>query len=420
MVREGRNVRMVIETAPLPIQMKCTKLLGQIERAWLTGKRRVWIEGGTYASKTWSVMQLLKFIASKHPEPLHITVISETVPHLKQGAMLDFRNIMGDDFRESCWNKTDFIYRWPTTGSWMQFLSADQPSKATGPRRDVLFVNQPNHLPKEVFRQADMRTHIFTIADWNPEGEFWFHQEECDKVDDEYVLKDQIGAVYIRTSYLDALEVLPPGKQHDIEELKDKDPNGWRVYGLGLLGKITNLVYPNFEQVDELPSGIMFYGLDFGSLADPTVLTAHVIVGDKLYSKELFYEYDAEMTNNKISMKMQLAKIGRPAPIYPDPDEPKSMTELRQMGWNIGETVKGKGSVEFGIKAVNNLFQHWTKDSLNCIKEQRNFRYVLDRNGNLTDNTTHRWSHGLDSRRYAVASHSTKPSIRKSKRSNTW
>ena len=164
----------------------------------------------------------------------------------------------------------------------------------------------------------------------------------------------------------------------------------------------------------------MFYGLDFGSLADPTVLTAHVIVGDKLYSKELFYEFDAEMTNNKISMKMQLAKVSRTAPVYPDPNEPKSMTELRQMGWNIGATVKGKGSVEFGTKAVNNLYQHWTKDSLNCIKEQRNFRYVLDKNGNLTDATTHRWSHGLDSRRYAVASHSTQPMVRRSKRSNEW
>ncbi len=406
---------MVTETAP--VQMKATKLLGQIEQAWLTGKRRVWMEGGTWASKTWSAMQFLKLVAEKNPEPLHITVSSETVPHLKRGAMLDFRNIMGGDFHESCWNKTDFIYRWPTTGSRVEFVSADTPSKFTGGRRDILFANEVNHFNKDTFRQADMRTRLFTIADWNPESAYWFHEEYLDK---EGKLLDGNDVYLSQLTFMDSPEIISRQKQAEIEGWQAKDPNWWRVYGLGLVGKIEGLVYPHFEQVDELPLGAIFYGLDFGSLADPTVLTAHVMVGDKLYSKELFYEYDAEMTNNKISMKMQLLKVSRTAPIYPDPDEPKSMTELRQMGWNIGETVKGKGSVEFGTKAVNNLFQHWTKDSLNCIKEQRNFRYVLDRNGNLTDNTTHRWSHGLDSRRYAVASYSNAPLARRSKRSNTW
>ena len=39
---------------------------------------------------------------------------------------------------------------------------------------------------------------------------------------------------------------------------------------------------------------------------------------------------------------------------------------------------------------------------MNCIKEQRNFRYILDKNGKLTDKTTHTWSHGMDARRYGV------------------
>lgn len=390
--------------------MRGTKLFEDILEAWLAGKRGIWIEGGTEASKTWSAMQFLKLICENHRQPLHVSVMSETMPHLKQGAMLDFKNIMGDEFNDNWWNKTDFIYTWASTGSWLHFFSADMPSKVKGPRRDVLFVNEANHLDRDTFRHADWRTRLFTIADWNPESAFWFHQEECVKDEnDEYVLKDDSRVYIKRITYLDALEVMSPGKREELEKWESKDPNYWRIYGLGLLGKITGLVYPNFGQVDELPDAPKFYGLDFGFSADPTVLTAHCIVGDKLYSQEMFYD-DTGLTNNQISMKMQLLGINRQASIYADPNEPKSAEELRQLGWNMRDTIKGKGSVEFGVKAVNNYFQHWTKDSLNCIKEQRNFRFIKKRDpitGNeyLSDDTTHSWSHGMDSRRYAVASH---------------
>jgi hypothetical protein len=39
---------------------------------------------------------------------------------------------------------------------------------------------------------------------------------------------------------------------------------------------------------------------------------------------------------------------------------------------------------------------------LNCIKEQRNFRYIADKDGKLTEKTTHFYSHGMDARRYGV------------------
>jgi phage terminase large subunit len=205
---------------------------------------------------------------------------------------------------------------------------------------------------------------------------------------------------------LDALEVLSPAKRQEIEAWEFKDPNRWRVYGLGLLGKVEGLVYPNFAQVDELPDGDYFYGLDYGFANDPTVCVKNVIVGENLYSKELFYD-DSALTNDQIARRMDLCKVERDRPIYPDPNEPKSAEELSQLGWRIGETVKGAGSVLFGIKKVNQYYQHWTKDSLNCIKEQRNYRYIEDKKhpGIFTDSTTHQWSHGMDSRRYAVASY---------------
>ena len=153
-----------------------------------------------------------------------------------------------------------------------------------------------------------------------------------------------------------------------------------------------------------MPMGNVFYGLDFGFLSDPTVLVGNVVLGDNLYSRQLFYDFSS-LTNGQIAQKLDLLGIGR-EPIYADPNEPKSAEELRQTGFNVKEAVKGKGSVAFGIQKVNNFNQFWTKDSLDCIKEQRNYRYLKDRlTGEFTGDTTHQWSHGLDARRYAVASY---------------
>lgn len=399
------------ETRPA-IEIRYNSLLALLNRAWQGGKRRVWLEGGTYASKTYSVMQFLSLLGEHYPDPLHMTVISETMPHLKQGAMLDFRTIMGDRLLDKLWNRTDFIYTWPS-GSWMQFISADNPSKAAGPRRDILFVNEANHCQRDVIRQADMRTHLFTIADWNPEGEFWFHDEELQhdedgKLVEPYELTNP-DDVYIHRTYLDALDVMPEGKRHDIERLELTDPNSWRIYGLGLLGKIAGLVYPNFSQVEGLPEGSCFYGLDYGFSSDPTVLTRHVIIGENLYSQEVFYDYNA-MTNDDIAREAILRGV-RSEPVYADGNEPKSAEELRRRGLNVIAVDKTNMRQKYRIQRVNQFYQHWTTDSVHCIKEQRNHRFLEDKqhSGRYTDDVTHRWSHGMSSREFAVCM--VKPSV---------
>lgn len=387
---------MTTATWTQPKEVILTSTFNKLMDAWLRGYRRVFIEGGTWSSKTFSVMQLLKLILENYKTPILATVTSESMPHLKRGAMRDWLKIMGDELIDSCWNKTDFIYTYPKSGCLLEFVSADQPAKLRGGRRQILFINEANNVARDSYREADMRTELFTICDWNPVSEFWFHDEK---------LADDSGNLYIHTTYKDALEVLPPGQRENIEAYQTKDPNWWNIYGLGMLGKVEGLVYPHFEQVDELPAGQVIYGLDYGFSSDPTVLVKNVIIGSNLYSQQMFYDYSS-LTNGQIAQKLDLLGIKR-EPIYPDPDEPKSAEEIRQKGYNVCESVKGKGSVAFGIQKVNNYYQFWTKDSLDCIKEQRNYRFLKNKiTGEFTDDTTHQWSHGMDARRYAVASYS--------------
>ncbi len=377
-----------------------TNTFDEILKAWQGGKRRIFLEGGTWSSKTYSAMQFLVFLLENwsEDEPLLATVSSESMPHLKRGCIRDFLDIMGDSLIESQWNRSDFCYTFPKNGCKLEYVSDDHPEKWAGGRRHILFWNELNNIHRLSYMEGDIRTRLFTIGDWNPYGEFWFHDDK---------LAEEAGNVYIHgLTYHDTPEVVSKKTIETIESYKDKDPNYYRVHALGLLGNLEGLVYPLFEQVDSLPEGDYFYGLDYGFASDPTVFTKHVIIGDKLYSQEMFWNTDA-LTNDQISREIDLCHVSRSSPIYPDPDEPKSAEELRKFGWTVIDAVKGKGSVAYGIKKVNEYYQHWTEGSLNCIKEQRNHRYLEDKQhpGRFTDRTTHQWSHGLDSRRYPVASH---------------
>ena len=388
------------------IQMRTTRVFEDVLAAWLSGKRRILLEGGTSSTKTWSALQALILVAQNAKSPLLVSVVSESLPHLKRGCIRDFFKILRESQEDNPrWSKTEFIYTWGLGR--IEFFGADNADKVRGPRRDILYINEGNNIPWETARGLDIRTAKFTVVDWNPVGEFWAH---------EFWLNSPENA-YNHSTYQDALDVVPKEVIANIESNKDKDPNWWHIYGLGLIGKVEGLVHPYFQQVDVLPQGDYFYGLDFGFGAydplvlvggDPTVLVKNVIVGDNLYSQQMFYKR-TPMTNDDIAREMELLKISHTAPIYPDPSEPKSAEELRRKGFNIQETEKGAGSVMYGIKRVNSYYQSWTKDSLDCIKDQRNFKYVKKRENStgreyLSDDTTHQWSHGMDPRRYGVAS----------------
>lgn len=374
-----------------------TRIFQDNARSYRDGYRRALNEGGTASSKTYSILQLLILIAQSAKSPTLISVVSESLPHLKRGCIRDFFTIMDEPQENNPnYSKTEFTYRFGK--GVIEFFGADNPDKVRGPRRQILFLNEANNIPWETARGLDIRTEAFTFCDWNPTGEFWAHENWIGKAENSY----------IHSTYKDAKEVLPAAVVANIESNKDRDPNWWAIYGEGLLGKVEGLVYPQFQQIEVLPLGAVFNGLDFGFSLDPAVLVQNVIVGGKLYSREVLYERG--LTNDDIVRRMRLANVM--GPVYADAAEPKSIEELSRKGFDVRPSEKGPGSVSYGHQRVNQYYQFWTTDSLNCIKEQRNFRYVKDQQGRLTDKTTHEWSHGMDARRYGVASYQTTPAGR--------
>lgn len=372
------------------MNIRTTRIYEQNAEAWLSGKRRVLNEGGTYSSKTWSILQLLILIAQHAKSKLLISVVSESLPHLKRGAIRDFFRILDESQDNNPhYNKTEHTYT--VSNGVIEFFGADEADKVRGPRRDILFLNEANNIPWETARGLDVRTVKFTFADWNPVSEFWAHEHWVGQPEN----------AYIHSTYRDAIDVVPAEVIANILATGERDPNWANVYLEGKLGKIEGLVYPVFYQCHELPPGDMFYGLDFGFSTDVTALVRNVIVGDGLYSQEIIYERG--LTNPDIADRMIEAGIRKHYDeIFADAAEPKSIEEIHRLGFNIKPSPKGPGSVEYGHQKIRQYKQFWTADSVNCIKEQRNFRYLADKNGRLTDKTTHIWSHGMDARRYGI------------------
>lgn len=344
-------------------------------------------EGGTSSSKTFSVLQALHIVASLRTKPLLISTVSESFPHLKLGAMRDFRLILGDSWDDYRWNATDHIYSYQAAQ--IEFFSADQPGKAHGPRRDVLFLNECINIPHEIADALIMRTRSKVIIDHNPTGEYWAHE-----------MRGRPGVEWIHSTYLDAKHVLPAEIVAAIEARKHTDPNWWNVYGLGNVGLVEGLVHPRFQQVDVLPEGgDRYFGIDFGYSNDPTAIVHCVEKDNEHYSDEILYERGLD--NIQIVHHLEQAGVRKEYDeIFADAAEPKSIAEIHSYGYNIKPAPKGEDSVRNGIQSLNTMHQYWTKRSVNGIKEQRNYRYVKDLQGKFTNKPSSNWNHLMDARRY--------------------
>lgn len=354
-------------------------------------KRIRGIAGGTSAGKTISTLQYLIDDAQSDTSPTLTSVVSESFPHLRRGAMRDFLNIMQDHkyYVDSRWSKTDYTYTFET-GSKLEFFSADQPSKVRGPRRDRLFVNEGNNIPYEAWDQLLVRTKEYAIVDWNPTNEFWWYSDVMPMRDD----YDFITLTYKDNEALDANIVA------DIESHKG-NKMWWQVYGLGQLGEVEGKIFTGWQILDSIPheARLERYGLDFGYSNDPTAIVAiyyyngGYILDEITYQKGLSNKQIADILNNQPK-----------ALVMADSAEPKSIDEIMLYGVNILATQKGQGSVNQGIQYVQDQKISITKRSINGIKEYRNYMWETDKEGRILNTPIDMWNHFIDATRYGFES----------------
>ena len=354
--------------------------------------------GGTRSGKTFSILQFLHELIPVRDKAGDVTsVVSESLPHLKRGAIRDFERIIGHSLtQDSHWNASTNTYTYDN-GAKLEFFSVDSPDKVLGAGRKRLFINECNHVSYDTFRQLAVRTTGLILLDYNPAEAFW----ATDKVE------PREDCILIHSTYLDNKEFLTLEQIREIES-NQSDANWWKVYGLGEIGTLDGLIY-HFDIIPELPSreGLTeVQGMDFGFTNDPTARVQCLVDHKRkiVYARERCYS--RAMQNKHIIADLQRDGVNRYVEIYADCAEPKSIADIREAGFNIlpcdKEAPVKSDKLKFQIQWLQGWELHVTADSLNMINELRNYIWSKDRDGNLQNVPIDKFNHSLDALRYAL------------------
>lgn len=359
-------------------------------KAYKAGYRRIVNQGSSRSSKTYSIVQVIQNI-SLSEEKQEISICSPSLTHLKKGARKDFLDELGkrDLFREEEFNRTDNVYTFGRTGSYVEFFGADEPGRLRGPGRGILYINEANLLPRESYTQLAMRTRDCIFVDFNPADEF------------SYVYDLALGkeAKFIHSTYRNNLTNLSRGQIDEIEALKDLDENLWKVYGLGLRGTSSETIYTHWKIKKAMPlKGEIFMGQDFGfNVPSGTVLVE--IYEGAIYVQELLYE--TKLTTNDLVERYgrDHLDISRTIEIFADAAEPKTIEEISRAGYNCLPADK---DVTEGIRKIKGMPLYIIEGSTNLIKEIKSYKWKVNKLGQVLDEPVKFNDHLMDAMRYAV------------------
>ena len=352
-------------------------------------KRIKIIQGGTSASKTFSILTLL-INKAMHYNNLEISIVAESIPHLRRGAVRDFIKIMkwANRFIDTSFNKSLLKYEF-ANGSFIEFFSADDSSKLRGARRDILYVNECNNVNFEAYNEMSIRTKREIYLDFNPANEFWVEE-----------IKEDKEADFIILTYKDN-EALDKGIVDQIEKnrLKAKTStywrNWWKVYGLGELGMLEGVVFSNWKPIDIIPkeARLIGIGMDFGYTNDPTSIIEVWKHNETRILNEVTYQ--TGLLNSDIAKLLP-----KDVPVYADSAEPKSIRTIQLAGVTIKGVTKGRDSINYGIDVMQRENYLVTSKSVNLIKELRSYCWDSDKTGKRLNKPVDNYNHAIDAVRY--------------------
>jgi len=354
-------------------------------------KRRIKIiQGGTSAGKTYGILPVLITKAATYPR-MEISVVAESIPHLRRGALRDFLKIMKETNRyfDERFNKSLLRYEF-ANGSSFEFFSADDSSKLRGARRDILYINECNNITFESYNELAIRTKKEVYLDFNPANEFWVHTELKDEQDSDFLILTYKDNEALDKSIVDQIE-----KNRLKASTSAYWGNWWRVYGLGEIGMLEGVIFSNWKQIDTIPkeAKLIGIGLDFGYTNDPTAIVE-------------IYNYNGTRIINELAYKTgmlnsDIAKVLPDyIPIYADSSEPKSIDEIRRYGKTIKGVTKGKDSINYGIDVIQQQEYLVTANSTNLIKELRAYCWDVDKSGTRLNKPIDNNNHAIDAFRY--------------------
>lgn len=344
-------------------------------------------QGSSRSGKTRNVI-LWMVINILNEENKVYSIVRKTLPALKGSVLRDLKEVLIQLglYDQNKWHSVDGYVEIGT--NIIEFFSLDSEEKIRGRKRDVCFINEATEITFEEYVQLNLRTTERMILDFNPSlWQSWL-----------YDLESQPDTFYTIVTYLDN-PFLSQNQVEEIEKLKNRDQNLWRVFGLGQKGVPTRVVFSHQQIYDELPkeAKLLGYSIDFG-YEDPCTLLATYKLEDSIYCKELLYL--RRVTIPDFIYKIKDLGLNLTDDFICDSANPQAIAEMVRAGINA-KPVK-KDTILSGIDQIkrHNLFVH--KDSTNLLEELNSYVWKSDKNGTNVDEPEDHHNHLLDPLRYIL------------------
>jgi len=354
-------------------------------------KRLLIFQGSARSGKTYNILiWLVLYLLQNGGKTL--SIVRKTLPALKGSVLRDLKEILEtlDIYDPSSWKKQEGYYELKN-GSIIEWFSTDEEQKLRGRRREILFINEANELSRDDYVQLSIRTTEKIIMDYNPSDLYSYIYD---------LLETEKDVVFNKSTYLQN-PFLTDTIIKEIEGLKDKDENLWRVFGLGERGVATNSIFSKYHIIPDeefiKDGGIKIRALDFG-FNDPTALVEVRVLGDKLYIKELLYSRG--LTAEDLAYKIETLGIDRTDDLWCDNARPEMIADLKRKRINAKPVIKN--TILHGIDLIKRHKVYIHEGSTNIIDEFREYKWKTDKDGRILDTPIDMYNHGIDCVRYCL------------------
>jgi phage terminase large subunit len=359
-----------------------------------TDKRFCVFQGSSRASKTYNVLIYWVYKLLQEDNKV-LSIVRKTLPALKGSVLRDLKEILiaFGVFDSTNWHSVDGYY---SLGSnTIEWFSVDDETKLRGRKRDYLFINECTELNEDEYTQLVLRTSDRIVIDFNPS--LWKHWV--------YDMEGKDDVFYTIVTYKDN-PFLSDVQVKEIEKLQLRDANLWRVFGLGLKGIPTRVVFSHQQISETIPNEaqLLGYGVDFG-WSDPNTVVAVYKYGDSIYCDELLYLRHTTLPD--FIYKIKDLGINLKEDFICDSASPQSIEEMRRNGVNSKPVAKS--TILHGIDLIKRHNFYITPTSHNLISELNQYVWKQDKNLNNLDEPIDSNNHCIDCIRYVLQMKASRP-----------
>ncbi|MFS0655639.1 PBSX family phage terminase large subunit [Bacillus sp. 179-C3.3 HS] len=313
-------------------------------------------------------------------------------------------------------------------GSSILFKGLDKPEKLKSINNiSLIWIEECSEISYDGFKELLGRLRhpsleLYMMLSTNPVGQdnwtyrHFFRDEQLKRfvLDDETLYKKRtvvIKDTYYHHSTADDNLFLPKSYVHQLDELKEYDPDLYRIARRGYFGINGTRVFPQFEvrahsdvleAIQQIQKPLKRAGMDFGFVESYNALIRLAVDHEKKYLYIYWEYYDRGKTDDETALDLK-EFIQSKELIKADAAEPKTIHYFRQLGFQMIAAHKFQGSRLQYTKKIKRFKKIICSDMCtNTIYELQSLTYQADKDGRLQEDEFQIDPHTLSAIWYAL------------------